>query len=317
MTSLLEFKQYVKKYYSKYEVYITYIWKFLLALVSILMINSKLGYMHALTNTAIVMMASLLCAILPPNFIVLVSALFIVGHLYHLSVECALIAVVILLLMFLMYFRFSPRDTLAVLLTPIFFFLHIPYAMPLAMGLLGTPASAVSVSFGLVVAYMINYFSSNAASFGGGDGGTGVEEAATEFKSILTGVLGDKSMIVMIVAFAVSLVLVYMIRRSSANNAWKIAIATGSVSLIIFILIGDLVGGTNISIFGVILGTLVSALLMLVVEFFAFNMDYTRTEKVQFEDDEYYYYVKAVPKVTVSTPERKVKKINRTGNHDN
>ena len=56
---------------------------------------------------------------------------------------------------------------------------------------------------------------------------------------------------------------------------------------------------------------IISALLMLVVEFFAFNMDYSRTEKVQFEDDEYYYYVKAVPKVTVATPERKVKKINR------
>jgi hypothetical protein len=67
----------------------------------------------------------------------------------------------------------------------------------------------------------------------------------------------------------------------------------------------------QISLFGVIVGTLVSALLMLVVEFFAFNLDYTRTEKVQFEDDEYYYYVKAVPKVTLSAPERRVKKINK------
>ena len=47
---------------------------------------------------------------------------------------------------------------------------------------------------------------------------------------------------------------------------------------------------------------------------FSFNLDYSRTEKVQFEDDEYYYYVKAVPKVTVTTPEHKVKKINRAQN---
>ena len=53
---------------------------------------------------------------------------------------------------------------------------------------------------------------------------------------------------------------------------------------------------------------------MLAVEFFAFNLDYSRTEKVQFEDDEYYYYVKAVPKVTLSAPERRVKKINKA-NH--
>ncbi len=308
MTSLLEFKQYIKRFYIKYETYLTYIWKFLLALVSIMVINNKLGYMDALTNIAIVMMASLLCAILPANFIVFIAAAFVIGHLYSLGVECALIALVIFLLMFLLYFRFSPKDTLAVLLTPVLFFMHIPYVMPLAMGLLGTPASIVSVSFGLVISYMISYFSSNATSFGS----EGVEEAANEFSNIVSGIVGNKEMIVMIAAFAIALVLVYIIRRSSVDNCWKIAIAVGSIGLIIFTLIGDIVTDTQISIPGVIIGTIISALLMLVLEFFAFNLDYSRTEKVQFEDDEYYYYVKAVPKVTVATPERKVKKINRT-----
>ncbi|MBQ7658585.1 MAG: hypothetical protein IJS16_06350 [Butyrivibrio sp.] len=308
MTSLLELKQYIKRFYIRYETYITYVWKFLLALVSIIVINSKLGYMDALTNVAVVMMASLLCAILPANFIVFIAAAFILGHLYSLGIECTLIALVIFLLMFLLYFRFSPKDTLAVLLTPVFFFLHIPYVMPLAMGLLGTPASVVSVSFGLVISYMISYFSSNATSFGS----DGVEEAANEFSNIISGIVGNKAMVVMIVSFAVALVLVYIIRRSSVDNSWKIAIAAGSISLIIFTLIGDIMSDTQISIPGVIFGTIISAVLMLVLEFFAFNLDYSRTEKVQFEDDEYYYYVKAVPKVTVATPERKVKKINRT-----
>ena len=46
------------------------------------------------------------------------------------------------------------------------------------------------------------------------------------------------------------------------------------------------------------------------MEFFLFHLDYARTEQVQFEDDEYYYYVKAVPKVTVSGKEKQVKQIN-------
>ena len=54
-----------------------------------------------------------------------------------------------------------------------------------------------------------------------------------------------------------------------------------------------------------------------VVQFFRFNLDYSRTEKVQFEDDEYYYYVKAVPKMTVATPEKKVKKITTQRNSRN
>ncbi len=307
MTTLLELKQYIKKFYIKNETYISYVWKFLLALISILLINSKLGYMDALNNFAIVMMASLLCAILPPNFIVLVSAVFIVGQLFSLAPQCALIAVIVFVLMFLLYFRFSPKDTLAVLLTPILYFMHIPYIMPLAMGLLGTPTSVVSVSFGLVISFMLSYFSANATSFGS----EGAEEVANEFQAIISGILGDRTMLVMIIAFAITLIIVYVIRRTSVDNCWKIAISAGSIALIICILVGDLMFDTKISIVGVIVGTIISALLALVIEFFSFSLDYSRTENVQFEDDEYYYYVKAVPKVTVSTPERKVKKINR------
>ncbi|MBQ3798075.1 MAG: hypothetical protein II842_17665 [Butyrivibrio sp.] len=308
MTSLLELKQYIKRFYIKNETYITYVWKFVLAIISIAMINNKLGYMKPLSNIAIVLMASLLCAILPANFIVIISAAFILGHLYAMGIESALIAAVIFLLMFLLYFRFSPKDTLAVLLTPLFFFMHIPYVMPLAMGLLGLPTSAVSVSFGLVIAYMLGYFSTttSVAKLGGD-----AEETSNQFQQVLSGILGDKTMVVMIAAFAITIVIVYIIRRASINYSWRIAIAAGAFSLIVCTLIGNLMCGTEISLFGVIVGTIVSAALMLVVEFFAFNVDYNRTEKVQFEDDDYYYYVKAVPKVTVSTPERRVKRINR------
>ena len=308
MTSLLELKQYISKFYIKNETYISYVWKFLLALITIAIINNKLGYMQPLNNIAIVLMASLLCAILPANFIVFIAAVFILGHLYSAAVESALVVAIIFLLMFLLYFRFSPKDTLAVLLTPIFFFMHIPYVMPLAMGLLGVPTSAVSVAFVLVIAYMINFFSAGNSV---GKIGTDVEETSTQFQSVLKGILGDKTMLVMIIVFAIAIVIVYMIRRASIDYSWRIAIAAGSVSIIVGMLVGDLVLETQISFLGVILGTVVSAALMLVVEFFAFNVDYTRTEKVQFEDDDYYYYVKAVPKVTVSAPDRRVKKINR------
>ena len=76
------------------------------------------------------------------------------------------------------------------------------------------------------------------------------------------------------------------------------------------LLVGDLMFDTNVPIGGVIIGSIFSVLIAMVVQFFAFNVDYSRTEKVQFEDDEYYYYVKAIPKITVATPSRTVKKIN-------
>ena len=66
----------------------------------------------------------------------------------------------------------------------------------------------------------------------------------------------------------------------------------------------------KVPIIQLILGTLVSIVIAMAVEFFVFSVDYSRTEYAQFEDDEYYYYVKAIPKIAVSAPEKTVKKIN-------
>ena len=43
------------------------------------------------------------------------------------------------------------------------------------------------------------------------------------------------------------------------------------------------------------------------------NLDYARIERTQFEDDDYYYYVKAIPKKNVSGEEITVKYYGNTG----
>lgn len=306
MTTLLVIKQTLIAIYSKYEVYLTPVLKFLLALVSLLMINSHLGYMEGINRLAVVLIVALMCSFMPMNFIVVMAAAFVLLHLYAFSLECAVVIGAGFLLMFLLYLRFSPRDTLIVVLTPVCFVLKIPYVVPLAMGLVGTPVSAVSVGCGVIAYYMIHYVTQNVSVIGA----MADEETAARFKFIIDGLLNNKEMIVTIVAFAVTIILVYLIRRLSIDYSWTIAIAAGAIADIMVVLIGDLMFETNISLLGVILGTVVALLLTVVLQFFVFNVDYSRTEKVQFEDDEYYYYVKAVPKVVVAKQEKKVKQIN-------
>ncbi len=305
MTTLLVAKQYLKLFYSKYETYITPLMKFMLALISLLLINANLGYMNSINKLAVVLIVALMCSFMPINFIVIMAALFALLHIYTFSLECAVVVGGVFLLMFLLYFRFSPRDTAVVVLTPVCFLLKIPYVVPISMGLIGTPASAVSVACGVISYYMISYVNKNATVINS----AAVEETAAKFKLIIDGILGNKEMIVTIVAFAVTVVLVYMIRRMSVDYAWTIAMVAGAIVNIMVLLIGDLMFDINVSLLSVIVGTIFSFLLTLILQFFVFHVDYMRAEKVQFEDDEYYYYVKAVPKVTVTRPEKKVKQI--------
>ena len=254
-----------------------------------------------------VLVIALMCSFMPMNFIIIVAAAFVLLHVYALSLECAVVVLAVFLLMFLVYFRFSPKDTFVVLLMPICFLLKIPYVIPIAMGLLGTPASAVSVACGTAVYYLLAYVNESTATLTSME----TEEITARFRFIIDGILANRIMVVTIAVFAITLIFVYLIRRLSVDHSWTIAIIAGALVNIMLLLVGDLMFDTNVAIGGVIIGTIVSALIAVVIQFFAFHVDYSRTEKVQFEDDEYYYYVKAVPKVTVAAPERKVKKINQ------
>lgn len=306
MTGLLELREKVKLIYSKYEVFILPAVKFLLAFAVLNTVNGQLGYMTKLNNIAIVLIVALLCSFLPIGSIVLFAALFSLLHMYALSLEVAAVGLCVYLLMILLFFRFSPKESLVVVLTPLLCFLKIPYVMPVAMGLLGGPASAVSVGCGVTVYYLITTVALNAPTIKT----MGAEEATAKLRLMIDGLMSNKAMLVMVTAFAITVIVVYLIRRMSLDHSWTIAIIAGAMADMVILLVGDLLYDTNLSVIGAILGVAVAAAAGKIIEFFRLCLDYSRTEKVQFEDDEYYYYVKAVPKMSVAAPTKTVKRIN-------
>ena len=305
MTNLLVMKECLKSIYGKYEVYITPLGKFFLALITFLLINGKLGYMTKINSMAVVLIAALLCSFLPMNFMIVMAALFILLHLYAFSLECAVVVLALFLIMFLLYFRFSPKDTVAVLLTPVCCLLKVPFVVPLSMGLVGTSSSAVSVSCGVMIYSILQYISESVTTLNTMD----AENAVQKYRYVVDGLLNNKMMLVTLVAFAAAVLTVYFVRRLQVDHAWTIAMVAGALVSVIILLAGDLKYDTNISIIETVIGAAVSLGIVKILEFFVFNVDYSRTEYVQFEDDEYYYYVKAVPKITVAKPAKTVKQI--------
>ena len=306
MSSLLEIKEILKRVYAKYEVFIMPVLKFLFTFTALLMVNSKLGYMSKIDNMGVVLIVALLSSFLPFGFALLFAMLFILLHFYALALEVALVGLCVFVVMALMFLRFSSKDCVAALLTPICFFFKVPYVMPVSMGLVGNPFSFVSVSCGVVLHYLMDFVAENATAIKALDEG----ESTVRLRMVIDGLIDNKQMFVAIMAFAVTVVVTYIIRRMPMDYSWTVAIVAGSILDALVLLVGDLMFDTNISVVGVLLGTIVSIALLKVLQFFVFNVDYTRTEKVQFEDDEYYYYVKAVPKMTVAQQSKTVKRIN-------
>lgn len=306
MRSLLEIREKIKLLYSRSEFILVPILKFMLAYLAICMVNGELGYMGKLDNLGLVLIVSLLCSFLPNGCIILFAAAFSLLHLYELSLEVAVAGLAIYLIMFLLFFRLGSRDSVILIFTVILLGLKIPYVIPVAVGLLATPMAAIPVACGIVVYYMLTNISDNATIISS----MGADEATAKLRMVIDSVLGNRAMIVMIIAFAITITIVYLIRRMSINYSWSIAMVAGVIIDLVVLLVGDLVYDTQMSLGMAVLGSIVALLIAKILEFFRFCVDYNRTEKVQYEDDEYYYYVKAVPKMNVSATSKTVKRIN-------
>jgi len=306
MTALLEIKQHLKIFYSRYDVYLISGLKFLLALFAFFMINGEIGFMEKVTSPAISILLSLLCSFLPVNMIAIFGAILVCLHAFALSLEVLIVAAGLLFVMYAIYFRISPEYGYVLVVTPIAFFFKIPYALPLVLGLVGSPVCAVPVAFGTIGYYLMHYMKTNEKMLSSSEADTMV----TRLTFLAENLINNKTVILTILVFAVTLVAVYVIHKMSIDYAWSIALGTGAVLNVVLFLIGALVMEVNISILSLVLGTIVALLIAIVVEFFVFSVDYSRVEYTQFEDDEYYYFVKAVPKMSIAVSEKRVKKIN-------
>lgn len=306
MMGLLVFKERLKTFYAKNSAFVISAAKFLVAAAAIYMINKNAGFMPKITHSLVPVLFGLISACLPFGAAAFLAGGFLLIQLYAASLEVAVITMVFLLIVLLLYYGFQPGDSILLMVTPILFFMKIPFAVPLIVGLAGSLISVIPMSCGIFIYYVILYVKQNSSFLTGGS----QTEMTQVFVQVVKSIIGNQTMLVMIAAFCLSVLVVRMVKNLSINYSWGIAITAGVIVQLIVIFIGDFKFSVTVSMPELIVGIAVSALLAAIYHFFVFAVDYTRTEYVQFEDDDYYYYVKAVPKIAVTKPDVKVQKIN-------
>ena len=306
MTTLLEIKERIRGFCSKYEVYLVPVIKSILAFLTFMTIRSQMGYMMRLNSMTVMLVLALSCALLPVNAIVAISAVMVLLHLYSLSLAAAAVCLIVMGMLVLLYFRLLPKKGFYAVLTPLAFVFQVPYVMPIIIGLMDdNPVSILAMVCGTVAYYLLFGITVNASAIAEM---TEEDTVLTKFIEVMNQFLSNREMVVMIAILAVAALVVWCIRRLAINHAWLIAIATGCLMQFVLCLICDMQFTLSVNMSHVFVAILVSAAVGFVLQFFFFNLDYTRTERVQFEDDEYYYYVKAIPKIYVSNTEKKVQK---------
>lgn len=306
MDSLFVIRERLQELYSKNSRVMDKAVQFVLALVTFYLINKNVGFMKMASTPVVMLALSIICTFFPPIITVIAATILILAHMYAVSLGALIVTALVFLLMYIFYLRLTPKKAIIVLLTPIAFALKIPVVIPIACALVSGPLTIVPVCCGTIVFYMMEYVKKAASGMKGEDAKGFMGQITAYVKQVFQ----DKELWIILAAFVICFLVVYTIRRQSVNHAWKIAIVAGAVVNIIVVTVGDVALGVHTTYGSLIVGSVVAVLVGMVLEFFFFSVDYARSENLQYEDDEYYYYVKAVPKLSVATPEKTVKRIN-------
>jgi len=233
---------------------------------------------------------------------VVIVAIFLLIHLFTASFELALIVGIIFILTILLYYSFGKKDSVLLILVPIFFAIKIPYVIPLVVGLMGSAVSIIPILAGVLIYFTCLFAKQNIGLLTN----TQSVDIAQRYTQAINGIFSNKTLLLFLIAFALATFIVYMVHNQNIDYAWQIAIAAGTITLLVSIFAGDFIFDISLPLLEFIIGLVISVIFAYIYNFFVFSVDYTRTEYARFEDDDYYYFVKAIPKITITAADKKV-----------
>ncbi|MCD7921479.1 MAG: hypothetical protein LUG27_03445 [Clostridiales bacterium] len=306
MVRFLKMRERIFHFVGRHEIYVMAAVRFVIAFAAFSLINSTTGYMNVLSDYPIALIFALLCSFLPAGLMVFLGAVLILLQFYALSPILCLITAMIFIILFCLYLRFSDRKGLYAVLTPVLSAFGIPYVMPVASGFFGEPYAVISAVCGEVAFFILKHVNASSALFTSSDETGGTSATIT---LAVTEILTDQEMYIYLAAFVIAAVAVYCVRRLPVDYAHIASAAVGIALQLIIIGGGEVYLGNIQALIRVLIGCAVSLAISFGIVLMTRSLDYSRVERVQFEDDDYYYYVKAVPKAFVKPADRQVKHI--------
>jgi len=310
MTQLLEIKALLTAFYKRFDRIINPIGKFIISIIILIRLNVFFGYSELFQSLGVNMGIALLAAFLPSSWFLLLLLVVVEVQLFAVSLEATLIIGVAMLVVYFLFGRLQPRYAMLIMLVPLFYSLKLVYVLPLFAGLFLGVSSIIPLGVGVMISSFAGYIPGLLELQGGNTSLTKSPAVIIDMYKYLSNVaLHDKDMMLTIAVFSATVIVMYFAKKIEIDYIWYITVGIGAIVMIVAFVIGNVVLGSSIGIGGVFIGTIVAALIVSAMQFFKFSLDYKRAERLQFEDDDYVYYVRTIPKVKPSISQREIKKI--------
>ncbi len=311
MTNLLIIRDYFKIFFQKHDRFMVPLVRFIYMLTVLIVFKNLFGYSKELYEAPVVIAVSFVSAFVPSGVIYLIAATIAVMDVMNLSIQVALVLAIVLALIYLLYLRLVPGKSWIVLASMILT-IKLPCLVPLLSAMLVGPVAIVP-SIGGVLLF---YFSIHARQLEPLINASTDDVSQSQIPYLMNMLMSDKEMFLFCIVYAIIIMVTYLIYRSSIRYSWFVAIVAGTSLMIFALLAGSMMIENDMNIIAILVGSLISSFIAIIIQFFKGVVDYGRIELVQFEDDDYYYYVKAIPKIYMTEKDVNVQRFNERVNND-
>ena len=305
MVRLIGIRENIRSFYQKYDSYIRPGAKAVLSFFVLFILSRLFAYESQLNHIYIFVAISVIQAFLPLSFLYFTSTVLVAANLFSLSPEIMLIFLAVAIACRLTLLYVDGAYSVLVMLVPVLFFLKLEYFIPVLVGMIYGVGGVLPVLGGILIYYIAVCTRDISVLLSSGSvNGTGIG-----LQKIIQMFAINKEMFVMMIAFCLVVFLSSVLYRMFYERAWQLTVVLGNIALAFILLVGRLVFELDYSILRVFLSCILAIFVAAVYQFFRGAGDLSRIEKVTFEDDEYIYYVKAVPKFQLSQTVRSVTRI--------
>ncbi len=311
MSEILAIRDKIRDFLRKFDEITTPIFRFIAAYIMFSTINSLYGYSDLFDKGIVVFLLSVISALVSTSVIVFLGGIVVLVNSFAISLEVGICALFLFMLMYCLYMRMFPECGWILVLVPVLYMLKLYYVIPIVVAIFVGSAGIVPAAFGVVLynfaLYVKDVKEMMVATVDDKD------FHATTY--LVDSILKNKEMLLQIIVFAIVILVTFIVYKLPVDYSWYIAIGVGAVSNILLFIVCGAILDVDVEMGSLIFGSLLGALISVVIQLCKSMVDYSRKETVQFEDDEYYYYVKAIPKMNVAAKNKNV--VNITNNQEN
>ena len=300
MTQLLVYRERIQKIYQKYSFILNPLLRFLAGYITFSSMNRMIGYHPYLNHLYVELLFGVLCMLLPGNVMLFFVTAFAIGHIYYVSMMLVLVTGMVFGVLYFAYVKFVPEHAYLIIAFPILFSMNLVYVLPMLLGLLMSPLALIPIMCGMGVHYFLLSITSVV--------GTSADANANMYHLVVQQFFGNEEMYVLTFIFFLVSLVVFFIRSKAVNFIYEKAIITGGIVNLVLLLTVNFLFAFDMEVFSVFWGTLASVFIVMTVQFMRLMLTYTSVENLQFEDDEYVYFVRAVPKANVAAPSKRIKR---------